>query len=144
MSTSKAKEVDPKDIPEVVDFIDADAKVKDYRESFADVFETYEKLVEERNSKLENAEKVVRAHKVTCGPFVLYQYQTKYDAQAFFDAVGREDFLKLGGEIKTVPEYSLDKKQFEAFVAQKKIPPTVIEAVVEVSPRYRCPSKLSL
>ena len=144
MNTPKTKEVDPRDIPEVVDFIDADGKLKDFREQYADVFEQYNKLVEERNTKLENAEKVVRAHKVTCGPFVLYQYQTKFNAQAFFDAVGREDFLKLGGEIKTVPQYSVDKKQFEAFAAQKKIAQSVIDVVVEISPRYKCPDKMTL
>lgn len=143
MNIPKVKEVDPRDIPEVVDFIDADNKLKEFREQYADLFETYGQLVEDRNSKMENAEKVVRAHKVTCGPFVLYQHQTKFNAQAFFDAVGKEDFLKFGGEMKTVPQYSIDKKLFEAAVAQKKIPPSVVEQVVEVSPRYKCPDKLT-
>lgn len=143
MNTPKTKEVDPRDIPEVVEFINAESKVKEFREQYADVFDTYNQLIEDRNSKLENAEKVVRAHKVTCGPFVLYQYQTKFNAQAFFDAVGREEFLKLGGNIQTVPQYSIDKKQFEAFAAQKKIPQSVIDQVVEVSPRYKCPDKIS-
>jgi hypothetical protein len=144
MNIPKTKEVDPRDIPEVVDFINADSKVKEFREQYSDLFETYQQLIEDRNSKLENAEKVVRAHKVTCGPFVLYQYQTKFNAQAFFDAVGKEDFLKFGGEMKTVPQYSIDKKQFEAFAAQRKIPQSVIDQVVEVSPRFKCPEKISL
>jgi hypothetical protein len=141
---SKAKEVDPRDIPEVADFIDADDRVKEFKEQYKDVFEQYEQMVSERNDKLEAAEKIVRAHKVTCGPFVLYQYQTKYNAQALYDAVGRDDFLKLGGNIQTVPKYEIDKKAFEAMVAQKKIAPTVVEAVVEISPRYKCPDKLSV
>lgn len=141
---SKAKEVDPRDIPEVVSFIDADDRLKEFKEQYADVFVQYDEMVNDRNDKLEAAEKIVRAHKVTCGPFVLYQYQTKLNAQAFYDAVGRDDFLKLGGNIQTVPKYEIDKKQFEAFVAQKKIPQTVIDAVVETSPRYKCPDKLSV
>lgn len=144
MNTPKTKITDPRDIPEVVEFINAEEKLKEFRDQFHDVFEMYDKLVEDRNSKLENAEKVVRAHRVTCGPFVLYQYQTTYNAQTFFDAVGREEFLKLGGAIETVPQYSIDKKAFEAFVAQRKIPPSVVEQVVSVSPRYHCPAKLSL
>jgi hypothetical protein len=141
---SKTKEVDPRDIPEVADFIDADSRVKEFKEQYKDVFEQYEQMVTERNDKLEAAEKIVRAHKVTCGPFVLYQYQTKYNAQALYDAVERDDFLKLGGNIQTVPKYEIDKKAFEAMVAQKKIAPTVVEAVVEISPRYKCPDKLSV
>ena len=144
MSTSKAKEVDARDIPEVVAFIDADTKLKEFREQYADLFETYGQLVNDRNEKLENAEKVVRAHKVTCGPFILYQYQTKYNAQAFFDAVGREEFLKLGGSVKTVPEYDIDRKQFDAFAAQKKILPSIVTAVVETIPKYQCPKKITI
>lgn len=141
---SKAKEVDPLDIPEVAEFINADERLKEFKEEYKDVFEQYEAIVSDRNDKLEAAEKIVRAHKVTCGPFVLYQYQTKYNAQAFYDAVGRDDFLKLGGTIQTVPKYEIDKKAFEAMMAQKKIAPTVIEAVVETSPRYKCPDKLTV
>lgn len=142
--SQKAKTVDPTDIPEVVAFIDADARVKDFREQYADVFAAYGKLVEDRNQALESAEKVVRAHQVTCGPFDLFQYSTTFNAQAFFDAVGREQFLKLGGEVQTVPQYSIDKKMFEANVAQKKIPPSVVNQVVTVSPKYKCPKPISL
>ena len=63
------------------------------RNQYKDVFEQYEVLVEDHNSKLEQAEKVVRAQEVTCGPFELYQWQTKYKAEALYDAVGREQFL---------------------------------------------------
>lgn len=140
---AQAKEVDPRDILEVVEFINANDRLKEFKEEYAEVFEQYDAIVTDRNDKLEAAEKIVRAHKVTCGPFVLYQYQTKYNAQAFYDAVGRDDFLKLGGSIQTVPKYEIDKKAFEAMVAQKKIPVTVIEAVVDTSPRYKCPDKIS-
>lgn len=142
--SKKAKQIEVTDIPEVVAFVDADARVKDFREQYADVFEAYGKLVQERNQALENAEKVVRAHEVTCGPFDLFQYQTTYDAQKFFEAVGRDQFLKLGGEVKTVPQYSIDKKAFDAYAAQKKIAPSVVEQVVSVSPKYKVPKPISL
>lgn len=144
MNQPKTKHVDPTDIPEVVDFLDSDAKVQEFKEQYADVFEVFSKLIEERNQKLQAAEKVVRAHGVSCGPFDLYQYQTKIDAQGLFDALGREDFLKVGGAVKTVPEYSIDKKQFEAAVAQKKVPAKVVEAVVNIAPRYKCPDSIKL
>lgn len=143
MNKPKPKQVAPEDIPEVADYLDAKSKLDDFREEYKNVFEQYDALVEDHNTKLEQAEKIVRAQEVTCGPFDLYQWQTKYDAEKFYDAVGREDFLKLGGHIETVPQYSIDKKMFEAAVAQKKIPQSVINAVVEVSPRYKCPKPVT-
>ncbi len=140
---AKAKQVDPIDIPEVAEFINADEKLKEFKEQYTDIFETYSQLATDRNDKLEAADKIVRAMKVSCGPFDLYQTQTKLNAQNFFDAVGREEFLKLGGSISTTTNYEVDKKQFEAFVAQKKIPPSVVESVVETSPRYKVPPKIS-
>ncbi len=140
---ANVKKVEPIDIPEVVEFINADERLKEFRQEYDDVFQQYDAIVTDRNDKLEAAEKIVRAHEVSCGPFDLYSHQTKYDAQAFYDAVGREEFLKLGGNIQTVPKYDIDKKTFEAMVAQKKVAPSVVEVVVTVSPRYKVPSKIS-
>lgn len=138
----KAKEVDPTEIPAVADFINARDKLNEFKEENAAVFEVFDELVAEYNTALEKAEKLVRADEVTCGPFVLYQWQTKYDAEKLYDSVGRDEFLRLGGQVKTVPEYSLDKSTFEAKMAQNAVPPPVLNVVVRISPRYKTPDKL--
>ena len=118
-------------------------KLDEFKAEHADIFEMYESLVQENNDKLEKAEKIVRAHEVTCGPFVLYQWQKKFDAEKLYDAVQRDEFLRLGGKIETIPVYTIDKNIFEAKMAQSAIPPQVLEVVVKVSPRYKAPDKLS-
>lgn len=139
---SKAKNVDPAEIPEVVDYMNSRDKLKEFKDEHQDIFAMYDQLVEEHNTSLEKAEKIVRAHEVTCGPFVLYQWQKKFDAEKLYDAVERDQFLKLGGHIETVPQYSIDKNIFEAKMAQGAIPQNVLDVVVKVSPRYKTPDKL--
>jgi hypothetical protein len=140
---SKSKEVDPTQIPAVATFIDAEARLAEFKEEHGEIFAMYDQLVEERNTALQAAEKIVRAHQVTCGPFVLYQWQTKIDPEKFYDAVGRDNFLKLGGSIDTVPKYSVDKNTFEAKMATGAIPQNVVDAVVVKSPRYKCPDPIT-
>jgi hypothetical protein len=50
----------------------------------------------------------------------------------------------LGGETKTVTEYSLDKGRFEAAVAQKKVPKEVVTQVRKEVANYHVPDKLVL
>lgn len=138
----KFNTTDPVEIPAVVDYMDAADKLREFKEEHADVFEAYDFLVQEHNNKLEAAEKVVRAQGVSCGPFDLYQYQTKFDAEKLYDAVQREEFLRLGGKIETVPVYSVDKNIFEAKLAQGAVPKNVVDVVVKTSPRYKTPDKL--
>lgn len=143
MNTPKTKIVDPNELPEVVTYIDAKAQLDEFRAEYADVFEKYDVLVQGHNDALQNADKVVRAHGVSCGPFDLYQYATKYNAEAFYDAVGREKFLQMGGSIETIPKYTVDKKLFDANVAKHSIPKNVVDAVVVIEPRYKTPKPIT-
>ena len=144
MQKKKPTKVEPETIPEVVDFIDADAALREFKEEHGELFEQLALLSERRNAALEQAEKVCRAREVSCGPFNLYQFAVKYDATALFDLVGRTKFLELGGSINSVPEYTIDKGRLEAVIAQGKLPDDVVKAVRKETPNFHKPEKLVL
>jgi hypothetical protein len=136
---TKAKETD---IPEVIEFLQAQAAIQEFKQEHPDVFEMFEQLVEAYNTKLQAAEKICRAAEVNCGPFDLYQYNTKYNAKALFDAVGRDKFLELGGTVGSEATYDIDKSRFEAAVAAKKVGKDVISQVRKETPVYHKPEAL--
>lgn len=138
----KIATIAPAEIPEVVEFIDANDAIQAFKESHPDVFREYSELVDRYNTALENADKVVRARQVSSGPFDLYSVATKYDAEALYNAVGRDKFLEVGGKLETKTEYTLDKGRLEAAAAQRKIGPDVIEQVRKETPNYHKPPKL--
>jgi hypothetical protein len=118
--------------------------MKAFKEAHKAIFETFGALAEKYNTAVENAEKVVRAKAVSCGPFDLYQFTVKYDAQKLHDEIGREDFLKVGGKIETSTIYTVDKATIEMSIARQAIPPEVAEAIVKNSPSYHKPEKVVL
>lgn len=136
---AKANEVD---FPEVIEFLQAQATIQEFKQEHPEVFETFEQLVEAYNTKLEAAEKVCRAAEVNCGPFDLYQYNTKYNAQALFNAVGRDKFLELGGTTGTQTTYDIDKARFEAAVGAKKVSKEIVAEVRKETPNYHKPERL--
>lgn len=138
------KKIEDHEIPEVVRFNEAREQIEQLYESYPQVFDQLRQLSEEYNSALEAADKAVRARKVTCGPFVMYQTQTKYHAEKLYEEVGRERFFELGGKVNTVTTFELDKAKFEAHVTANAVPAEVVEVVREVSPRYRKPEKISV
>lgn len=136
---AKAKETD---FAEVIDFLQKKEALAEFKQMHAEVFEQFDHLIEEYNTSLEAAEKVVRAAEVNCGPFDLYQYKTTYDAEALFHAVGRDKFLEFGGSTGTQVTYNIDKNRFEAAVAAKKVGKDIITNVRKESPAYHAPKKL--
>lgn len=129
-------------IPEVAAFLEAKERLDRLREAYPEVFEQLSELKDEYNSRLEAADKAVRARKISCGPFVKYQEQTKYDAEKLYDALGREKFLEVGGKTSTVTTYEVDRARLEAHIASGTIDKEVVEDVREVSPRYKKPEKI--
>lgn len=142
MQKKKIETVDPSTIPEVVEFINAQGTIEDFKNSYPEVFKTLEGLTDRYNTALEQADKVCRQRGVSCGPFDLYQFSTKYDAEALYNAVGRDKFLDVGGKIETQTVYDIDKGRLEACVAQRKVPEEVIEQVRKETPAYHKPPKL--
>lgn len=131
-------------IPEVMEFLEAKQKLDRLREAFPEVFEQLYALREEYNAKLEAAEKIVRAQKVSCGPFDLYQWQTKYNAERLYEELGRDEFLRIGGKIQTVTQYDVDKNKLEAHITAGAVPEEVVSVVKDTSPRYKKPEKINI
>jgi hypothetical protein len=139
-----AAKVSPAEMPAVIEFLDAQAALEEFRQEHAVVFEQLAQLTERYNSCLEQAEKSCRQASVTCGPFQLYQFTTKYDPEALYNAVGREAFLELGGSVGTKVSYEVDRGRLEAAIAQGKLPEETVTVVRKETPCYRKPEKLVL
>lgn len=139
----KAKSEETIDIPEVAEFIEAKEKLQRLKDAYEDVFEAFGELVEAYNTTLEAAEKAVRSKQVSCGPFDLYQWQTKYHPDKLYEEVGHETFLAVGGKVELIPTYSVDKTRLDAAIAADKLPQAVVDIVRVKSPRYKKPSKVN-
>lgn len=140
--TERATEVEISEIPEVAAFVAVQNRLSKLRQEYPGLFDEIDDLAEQYNTTLEAADKAVRAKEVSCGPFTVRQYVTKYDANELFNAVGKEKFLALGGSVQTVHQYDIDKKLFDAAAAQGKVSKTVFEAVKTTSPTYNKQGKI--
>lgn len=144
MQKKKAEVVNESEIKEVVEFLDAQGALQEFKEAHKEVFEQFAQLAERYNAALEQAEQVVRARGVKCGPFDLYQFATKYNAEALYNAVGRGKFLELGGKIEQVTQYDVDKGRLEAAIAQKKLEPSVVDNIRKETPNFHKPDRVVL
>jgi hypothetical protein len=136
--------IDPNEIPEVAEFLRVKQELDNYKAQHAPVFEGLEEIVREYNDKLSAAEQVVRARQVSCGPFDAYQTQTKYDANALYEMMGRDKFLALGGQEELQKVRSLDKKRVDMNIAAGNIPKEVADEVRKTTPKYKTPEKVTL
>lgn len=141
--SQKAKKVPENQIPEVEHFLQVKERIENLKEAYPEVFEQLGQLAQDYNQALEAADKVVRAKKVSCGPFDLYQWQTRYNPEKLYEELGRDEFLKVGGTIKTITTYDVDKAKLEAHITSGVIASEVVEVVRDVSPRYKKPEKIS-
>jgi hypothetical protein len=130
------------DIPEVAEFLAAMGRLEAFRQQHPDIFAEFDKYIDDYNTKLEMAEKTVRAEGVSCGPFELYQFGTKYDAKNLYDLVGHERFFTIGGSTSTQTVYEVDPQKVEMAIEQGKIPADVVDSFRTVTPRYHAPKKL--
>jgi hypothetical protein len=137
------REVEPESIPEVMAYRESRDMLDAFMQSNIEVFEAYKQLVADVNQKREAADKVVRAKNVSCGDWDIYQEQTKYDPQLLYEALGREQFMRVGGSCETQTVYGLDKAKFEAAYARGEVPDEVREVVRTVSPRYKAPKEIT-
>lgn len=131
-------------IPEVAAFQEVRGRFDAFRASNPEFFKYLDDISEEYNNKLQAADKAVRGLGVSCGDFILYQYQTRYDAEAAFNALGESDFLRAGGKVSTVTIHDLDKARFDAAVASGQIPKEIAEQVVKKSARYKKPDPIDV
>lgn len=144
MSKKNNHQAAPKDIPEVLDFMEVKDKYEAFREEYKDVIDILESISAEYNAALEAADKAVRAHGVSCGPFDAYQRNVSYDPVALYDAVGKDRFIELGGQIQTKLVYEVDRARLEAMIAQNRLPADVIDAVRSETVKYRRLKRMEL
>jgi hypothetical protein len=136
MQKKKIVNVDPLTIPEVVDFINAKGMLEDFKNSYPEIFQQLSELVDQYNTTLEQADKVCRAQGVSCGPFQIKHFTVRYNAESLYNAVGRDQFLAVGGKIETQTVYDVDKGRLEAAIAQRRVPESVVEEVRAEGPTY--------
>jgi hypothetical protein len=132
-------DTDPSELPEVQAYIEAVDMLNAFRDQHPKIFEAYGALVDDMNQKLQAADKAVRAKGVSCGPWEHYQNQEKFDPQALYEALGRDDFLKVGGVLQTVTTYGLDKNKLKAAAVNGDVPEEVMEQVRTITPKYHAP-----
>lgn len=135
--------VDPSTIPEVAAYEEARDMLAAYREAHAQLFTSYDQLVDSLNQKLSAADKAVRGRGVSCSDWDLYQYQSKIDAEALYSAVGMDAFLQMGGKTTTKTIYGADKAKVEAAAARGELTEELVKEVIVVSPRYHAPKSIS-
>lgn len=126
-------------VPEVAAFEQAKQQLQSFKAANSQFFDVLDRLVEEYNTRLEAAEKAVRAQQASCGDFDFYQKATKIDGKALHDAVGREVFISIGGTIKMEAAYKVDGKRLQLALAQQRVTKELVEEVTKEEPRYHTP-----
>lgn len=131
-------------IPEVAEYERVLAVYNKFRKDNPTYFRILDELLEELNSKMEAAEKVVRSRHVSCGSFHLFQKNVKVDSNKVYDIIGRERFLKIGGEESTIITRRITKEALEAAVQQKLVDEKEIAPARTEEDRYHAPGKIIL
>jgi malate synthase len=129
-------------VPEVGQFLNAEERVKAFKEMHSEVFDEYAQLLNERNALWQQADQAVRGQAASCGPWERYSETTKYDADALYEAVGRDEFLRLGGTIKTVQQRAIDRDHIKVRIEAGELRPEVVDRVRKVTGNYHAPKKL--
>jgi hypothetical protein len=139
MPSPSPKTIAPSKIPEVKAFLKAKQALDDLRDLFPVAFKKLVELAVPYNATLTAADKAVRERECSSGPFDLYSYTRKYNAEALLAAVGRNKFPSMGGIIDEAPRYTIDKVRFEALVAEAKITPGLADVVIGYTPSFHKP-----
>lgn len=142
---NQAQTIQPEQIAEVKSFMDAEKELQAFIETNPGFYKRLSQLVEERNTRLEAADKVVRAHRVSCGPFTFLNTKRVVDAETLFNELGDDGFKAVGGYTEQRTHYAIDKDRFFAYVDAKQVPKEVVEvsvkeqAAFKVIPVYKLP-----
>jgi hypothetical protein len=134
----------PEEIPEVKAYVEAETELRGFIAQNQQVFDTFGQLAEAVNDARSQADKAVRTEGVSCGPWDQYQIQTKYNARVLYEALGREEFLDVGGKLNTTTVFDVDKAKVKAAIARGDIPKDVAEQVVDKIPKYHAPKDIGI
>lgn len=142
-----AKKAESRTVPvlqvvEVQKYVYAEDRLQRFIQEHAEVMDEFSTLVEERNDALQEADNAVRAlckqygAGINCGPFRFKHFTNKIDGEAMFDSLGREQYEKLGGAIKTVPKYVVDAPIVLKAITSGQISVEVADSFYQLVPNY--------
>jgi hypothetical protein len=139
---ASAKTVPIDQLPEVRRYVEAEDQLQEFIQTNLKLMNELSRLVDERNNTLQEADTAVRATclawgvGVTCGPFQFKHFTQKIDGEAMFDALGREQYERLGGAVKTVTQYVVDKTLTLKAIESGQISPEMAENFYQNIPNY--------
>jgi hypothetical protein len=139
-STTRAPAVPPK----VQSLQESAQRLREYKAKHREVFAEFERLIDDYNQKLEDAEKEARAVGQTTGPFVVVGYQVNIDEDRLYEELGPEDFAKVGGQVELKRVLSVDRLKFTTYADSGMIPKEVLEVCYEKKPKFKTPKKVEL
>lgn len=131
-------------IPEVGAFLAARDRLDAFTDKHPALMREYERLVEEYNQKLEDADHVCRDRAVSCGPWQIDKRQTRYHPERLEKLLGPERFKAIGGTMQTVTQYSIERRHVVAALEAGTIPRAILNDVRTITPNYQSPKKGSL
>lgn len=134
----------PDEIPAVAELLKAEAELQEFIDNNKALYEQLRELIEMRNTKLEAAEKIVRAEGVTCGPFIKKSETTDINVEKLFDELGEDAFKTVGGYTETVTEYKIDRERFLSYLASGQIPDEVAEVCTKTKRSYTTPDPFKI
>jgi hypothetical protein len=124
------------DIPEVIEFLDAQTRLEEFKAKNPQLIAELEGLIDAYNTTKQAADKAVRSKGINCGPWKQLTPTVAYDGEKLYSAVGRADFIQLGGVVRQTSEYVIDKSTLEAAIAGGRVPVQVVEVVRKVTRKY--------
>lgn len=144
MPAPEIESVAPSRVAEVAAAVKQQRELAEWKAKFPEAYAELVALRAVYNPSLDAAEKVARAKRVSCGPFVLFKFQASYDGKELYADVGRQKFAALGGVLTTVETLTVDKERFAAAVAQERISPELEAKVVKYTPYYHSVPRIEL
>lgn len=136
---TKIETVEADEIPEVADYLEHLELLEEYKKQHKKIFSTYNDIAEKLNQLRVEADKIVRAKNVNCGPWTVMSTAVKYDSEKLLQAVGPARFLELGGTATPRIDYAIDKTVVETQIAKKAISPELVKEIKVESIRYSAP-----
>ena len=120
-------QADYTDIAQVQTFVEAKERLEQFMADNTDLMTEYQRLVEEHNCALADADNVMRDlvlsenAGISCGPFKFKCFQSRVDIDRALEVLGDEGLIQCGATKQTVVEYRLEGKKVEQALANGTI-----------------------
>lgn len=136
------KTVPVSQIPEASRYIEAEDKLQEFIAAHQKEMDELSVLVEQRNEALQEANDAIRGLCVewgvgiNCGPFRFKHFMRKVNFEKMFDTLGKDDFSRFSGAVKTVPSYTGDRDTVLRAIDTAEIPPEQADEFYSSIPTY--------